>query len=1101
MQKEAVSSEIRTFLIADVRGYTRFTLENGDAAAARLASRFAGLVREVVLAHGGDVVELRGDEALAVFASTRQSLWAAVALQDRFAAAEVDDPELPLPVGIGIDAGEAIPVVEGGYRGAALNLAARLCSIATPGEVLCSESVVHLARKLEGLEYRHRSMVMLKGFVDPVAVVQVVRSGAPRAPGHAATQETPSSLEQALPVGGFLGSLARGTLVARERELEPVLASIDRAAESTGQTVLLAGEPGAGKTRLAQEATFHLHERGFLVAAGRCYEPEQAVPYYPFLDVLSTAYAFTPAEIRLGAAHRWPYLGALLPDQIDVPEGAMGQDDQQRVFRAVTSFLETVSSTRPVALLLDDLHWADSSSLKLLLHLARHTIELPIYILGTYRDVEVGRQHPLQGALRDLNREGIVTRIDIKRLPEEGTAELVSTTMGGAKVSDDFARLVHRRTEGNPYFVEQVLRVLIEQGDIYRQDGHWTRRAIEEIEVPESVRSVVGNRLSRLHEDHQEVLRQASVLGQTFSFDDLVSMGDHSEADLEDALEATGAAGLTRTTGGEVYAFDHALTQQSLYEELSPRRRRRLHLAAGAALEALSDREREQRVAELAWHFLQGDDTERALLYSLRAGDEAEAVFAHGDAESHYRTALELARDSGDTRHEADALQKLGGALRLSGRYAEAHELLERAAVLYRQLDDREGELGVVAQLGRLHAVQGTSDEGIKRLLPVVEELEREGVETLSSTCTAGLYVSLAGLYFRGGKWQDLVHVSDEAVRLSESAGNDRLVAEAEGERGRALSLLGRAEDARRALNRAINLARSTGDFLTLRNSLNSVAFLQRRAGDLRGAADSYRQALEQSERLGDPGDIAFARFVLGRVYVEQGKWREAREQFEHALSAAQSADTSWYSSYAMAGLGYLHLLEGEHDEGLRHLTEAVAIAEQNEDIQGLRIHGYLAVQEILDGRSSDAIARMERLQTLTRSAGRETYLWQLTWALLEAGFEDQAVAVSNDVGDHMLFEGRVERPDVLRVHAMVAIRQGRWEDATQCLEEGLALTREIGMPFHEALLMQERGRMHEARGDTASARQTLKQSLDLYRQLGAAPYAQRVEDMLTRLK
>jgi tetratricopeptide (TPR) repeat protein len=940
---------------------------------------------------------------------------------------------------------------------------------------------------------------MLKGFADPVAVVQIIRAEDSRVTTAPDVEEPASALEQALPSGSFLGSLPRGTLVAREQELEQVLGLVDAAVQGDVQTVLLAGEPGAGKTRLAQEATLHLHQRGFLVAAGRCYEPEQAVPYYPFLDVLSTVYAFTSVEIRREAPFRWPYLGALLPDQIQVPEGAMVQDDQQRVFRAVTSFLQTVASTRPVALLLDDLHWADSSSLKLLQHLARHAINAPILILGTYRDVEVGRQHPLQAALRDLNREGLVTCVDIKRLPEDGTAALVSVTMGGAIVSDEFARVLHRRTEGNPYFIEQVLRVLIEQGDIYRQGGQWTRRSLEEIEVPESVRSVVGHRLARLREDHQEVLRRASVLGQTFTFDDLLAMGDYSEETLEDALEATGAAGLTHTTGGEVYAFDHALTQQSLYEELSPRRRRRLHLAVGAALEALPEREQQQRVSEMAWHFLQGDDTERALLYSLRAGDGAEAVFAHADAESHYRTALELARDIGNLRQETNALQKLGGALRLMGRYAEAQELLERAAELFRQLHDREGELGVVAQIGRLHAVQGTADEGIKRVLPVVQELEQEGINTLSSTCTAALYVSLAGLYFRGGRWQDLVHVSDEAVRLSEDAGNDRLVAEAEGERGRALSLLGREHEARQALDRAIELARSTDDHVTLRNSLNSMAFLQRRAGDLRGAANSYHQALEQSERLGDPGDIAFARFVLGRVYVEQGEWQDAREQFEHALSAARGADTSWFSSYAMAGLGYLHLLEGEHDEGMQQLTDAVAIAERNEDLQGLRIHTYIATQEILDGRASDAVTRMERLQMLTQGAGREIYLWPLTWALFEAGHEERAVAMSREVGDHMLFEGRVEQPDVLRVHAMLAIRQERWEDAARCLEEGLALARQIGMPFHEALLLEECGHMQEARGETAAARQSLEKSLALLERLGAAPYMQRVEQTLAR--
>ncbi len=1099
MQKEAVSSEIRTFLIADVRGYTRFTLDNGDAAAARLASRFAGLAHEVVNAYHGEVVELRGDEALAVFTSARQALWAGSALQQRFIAAAAADPSLPLHVGIGIDAGEAIPV-EGGYRGAALNLAARLCSIAERGEVLCSESVTHLARKLEGLEYRPRTMVMLKGFSEPVAVIKVVSADESAAAPATAESLLPAAVEQALPVGGFLGSLARGTLVARERELEQVLERVKRAADGHGRMVLLAGEPGAGKTRLAQEVTAHLHHDGFLVAAGRCYEPEQTVPYYPFLDALSTAYAFAPVEIRRQAAHRWPYLGAILPEQIELPEAATGYDDQQRVFRAVTSFLETVSSTRPVALLLDDLHWADDSSLRLLLHLARHTIDLPVFILCTYRDVEVGRKHPLEGALRDLNREELVTRVDIKRLPEEGTAALVSATMGGTEISDDFAHLVHRRTEGNPYFVEQVVRVLIERGDIFHQDGQWGRRAIEEIEVPESVRSVVGNRLSRLQEEHQEVLRQASVLGQTFNFDDLLGMADRSEDELEDALDAIGAAGLTRLTGGEVYAFDHALTQQALYEELPPRRRRRLHLRAGATLERLPERERQLRVSELAWHFLQGDDPERALLYSLQAGDGAEAVFAHGDAESHYRTALELARDNGDTRLESGALQKLGGTLRLSGRYAEAQEFLERSCQLYRQLGDREAELGVVAQIGRLHAVRGTAEEGIKRVLPVVQALEQEGVETLSSTCTAALYVSLAGLYFRGGKWQDLVHVSDEAVRLSEDAGNDRLVAEAEQERGRAFSLLGRTDDARHALDRAIKLARSVGDLLTLRNALNSVAFLQRRDGDLRGAADSYGQALEQSERLGDPGDIAFARFVLGRVYVEQGKWREARAQFEPAVHAARSTDPSWYSSYSMAGLGYLDLLEGQHDQGVRYLTEAVTIAERNEDLPGLRIHTFLAIQEVLDGRPHEAIARMERVQALHRDAGRETYLWPLTWALLEAGFGDQAAATAHDVGDHMLFEGRLERPDVLRVQAMVAVRQQRWEDATRHLDEGLAMTREIGMPFHEALLLMESGRMYAARGDTERARHCLEESVALLRRLGATPYVERVDDALAQL-
>lgn len=163
---------IQTFLIADVRGYTRFTLEQGDEAAARLASRFAYLMRLIVTPLGGHVLELRGDEALACFASARNALRAAAHLQQQFALATAEDSRLPLPVGIGIDVGEAVPV-EGGFRGAALNLAARLCSLAGPGEILTSEAVIHLARKVEGLCYQSWGRAVLKGFPEPVSVMAV----------------------------------------------------------------------------------------------------------------------------------------------------------------------------------------------------------------------------------------------------------------------------------------------------------------------------------------------------------------------------------------------------------------------------------------------------------------------------------------------------------------------------------------------------------------------------------------------------------------------------------------------------------------------------------------------------------------------------------------------------------------------------------------------------------------------------------------------------------------------------------------------------------------------------------------------------------------
>ncbi len=306
---------VRTFLIADVRGYTRFTAERGDEAAAALATRFAAITGEAVSARGGEVIELRGDEALAVFASTRQALWAASELQGLLAAAMAENPSLHLRVGIGLDAGEAVPVA-GGFRGAALNRAARLCSLAGPGEVLASDGVLHLAGKIEGLSYSERGSAQLKGFAEPVRVYRVLPETAETAKEVATEQplaETEAGIpEQVLPIGGFLGSLPAGVLIARDKECAAAISQIEQTERGEGRLLLLAGEPGVGKTRLAQEITLQLRNRGFVIAAGSCYEARETSAYFPFLEAFATLYALSPPALRAQIPQRWPYLSAVL---------------------------------------------------------------------------------------------------------------------------------------------------------------------------------------------------------------------------------------------------------------------------------------------------------------------------------------------------------------------------------------------------------------------------------------------------------------------------------------------------------------------------------------------------------------------------------------------------------------------------------------------------------------------------------------------------------------------------------------------------------------------------------------------------------------------
>jgi transcriptional regulator with XRE-family HTH domain len=290
--------------------------------------------------------------------------------------------------------------------------------------------------------------------------------------------EQPSRSKRMPIEGGFLGALPKARLVARAEELGRLLEALEATEGGSGRLVLLAGEPGIGKTRLAQEVCVRAWERRFVVAAGRCYEAHSGVPFYPFLEALDTLYEEASQEVRQAIPERWPYLGRLLPDHypLRVEASSGGMEESQRLLRAVTGFVREVSTERPIALLLDDLHCADGASVELLAHLASHTREERVLFVGTYRDVEVTPGHPLRVALREFDREHLVEKIDVRRLRPEETAQLMSDRLDGSEVSEELAALVYGHTEGNPFFTVEVLKTLIERGDLLRWGAMGSQR-------------------------------------------------------------------------------------------------------------------------------------------------------------------------------------------------------------------------------------------------------------------------------------------------------------------------------------------------------------------------------------------------------------------------------------------------------------------------------------------------------------------------------------------------------------------------------------------------------------------------------------------------
>jgi len=360
------------------------------------------------------------------------------------------------------------------------------------------------------------------------------------------------------------------------------------------------------------------------------------MPFFLFTEALTLPLMGPPLLPEPQALERWPELARLLPEAGADQHVQGAQDTQLRVFRAVTAFLRDIAEGTPLVLLLDDLHWADATSLSLLLYLGRHLEGSRILLLGTYRDAEVDREHGFEQTLRELVRERLMDELHVRPLAREETAGLIRRRLAAQTVTDELVALVHTRAAGNPFFTEELLKALVEQGGIGQ--GPWEPQALGGMEPPRSVRAVVDHRVGRLPPETQELLRVASVIGQEVELEVLVGASGQAEPDLLDRLDAALAAGLLNEApggSGNRYAFVHALVQQALYAGLPSSLRRRLHRRIGEVLELLQPG-RASVAAELARHFLAAGDADQALGYALQAGREASARYAHAEAARWY---------------------------------------------------------------------------------------------------------------------------------------------------------------------------------------------------------------------------------------------------------------------------------------------------------------------------------------------------------------------------------------------------------------------------------------------------------------------------------
>jgi DNA-binding SARP family transcriptional activator/tetratricopeptide (TPR) repeat protein len=885
---------------------------------------------------------------------------------------------------------------------------------------------------------------------------------------------------------------ARGAFVGRERELDELVAGLDDAFAGRGRLFLLVGEPGIGKSRLADELISRARARAARVLIGRCWEAGGAPAYWPWVQSLRAYVRETePATLRaqLGAgsaelAQFLPELRELFPD-LPEPPALEPESARFRLFEAVSSFLRSAAQTRPLVLVLDDLHAADEPSLLLLQFLARELGESRLLVVGAYRDVDPSPTDPLTVAVTELVREPVTRSVALGGLGERDVARFIELTSGETP-SEELVVSVHAETEGNPLFVGEIVRLLAAEG------GLDDAAAPPRLAIPQSVRDVIARRLRHLSQECNRVLVLASVLGREFVLDALARVGGVSEVELLETLDEAMIARVVSDVPGNRgrLRFAHVLIRDSLYEGLTTARRVRLHRQAAEALETVYGDEPGPHLAELAYHTIAGSDFDNGLVYARRAGDRAIALLAYEEAARLYQTALDALAATGhhERRTDCELLLSLGEAESRAGNSSAAAKAFFDAAGIARRLGlSRELARAAADYGGRIVWARAGDDV---RLVPLLEEglaaLGDEDVEL-----RVRLLARLSGALRDEPARERRDALSREAVELARRTGN--LAALAYALDGRLYAIIA-PDSIAECLDLGAELcdvAEQIGDTERLVQGHMHKFIAHVTIGDVHNAtaelalvgriADELRQPVQRWQVRGAEAMLALATgslaaaeeliedaFALGRHAIPaalphytfqrytlcefQGKLAEV----EQAMSAVVSAHPA--RPVFRCALAHLHAQLGRDSAARRELDDLA-----RDDFSGLP----LDMEWLL---ATSLLAETSALLGDTQAA---TILYRLLLPYATFNAVDTA-------------EGM--RGSVSRYLGLLATTMSRWDEATNHFENALAMNERMGARPWLAHAQHDYARMLLARdgsGDRNQALELLAGCAETCRELG----------------
>lgn len=1089
-------------VFTDLVGSTEISARLKPEAAEALRVVHFGLLRAAMEAHEGREVKNLGDGLMSVFPSLGSALDGAVAMQQAVERHNASGNE-PLGIRVGLSSGDAVEE-DGDYFGDPVVEAARLCANCEGGQIITSELISALARRTNHT-FESIGNLELDGLPEPVPSVTVLWE--------------PMQIECAVPMPDRLKAEMDLPIAGREQERDSLTQACKSAETGERRLTFLVGEPGIGKTRLCSELAAEAHGRGVLVLYGRCDE-ELAVPYQPWIEAIgylleNSAPDLVEEVIRMHG----PELAQLLPQLrrrysgVETPHSTDPETERYLLLQTVASCISILGADSPVLLVLDDLHWADKPTLTLLRHLFTNMSASSLMMVATYRDSDLMAGHPLIDTIATLRREPGVELIPVRGLDDLAMVQLVQISAGHdlGETTTEMAIALRRETAGNPFFAHEILRNLVESGDLYQDDtGTWvSAKTLEELTIPQSVRDVVGQRTARLGEETLKSLTTASVIGQEFDVVLLADVSDSDEDDLLKLLEGAAAAGiLTEVPGpGERYRFRHSLTRNTLQAGLSDGRRRRMHRRVAESLEAAVGGDPGDRVGELATHWLAAAepvDGAKATHYARLAGQQAEAHLAPDEAVRWFATALEVLEHDPEPQDQARAelLVDLGTAQKHAGDPAYRQTLLDAG-----ELAQRVGDVSLMAAAAlansrgfysKLGAPDGERIDALEAAAVAIDEDRAADRAMLLATLVGELEFAVP-LEVRMARFEEALSIArsvDDPVTLANVL-NSLCVS---------LAVPQTLEARREASAESVAIAEELGD-VTLRFWSRLGAF---QAALGAGAADEAHLSLDlltsAADECGRPSLRWQAGCLRDSILSLQGDCEVLERSAEETLTVGTDAGEPDAFEYFGNSILATRWFQGRLSEVIDQVRQAV--------IENPGVTTYPAVVAVFLAEGGDHEAARGLLREAT-DHGFENIPIDVPWSLTMSLWAEAAVIVNDADACRSLYDLLVPWSGQLAnnrgvtlfvidsVLGHLATVLGDYDRAEQHLAAAEELTRTFDAHFAAATDQLARARLHLTRGDAGDlerAEQHGLQAIDLARENGYADIEQRATAFLGAL-